>query len=242
MPSAIEHSWVEFSGHKVHYVVAGNGHPVVMVHGGANDWSEWSVNIGDLAEYYRIYALDLPGFGLSRGWKTRYTYADLSSFMHDFVDAIGLDCIHLIGHSLGGRVCLEFALTYPQRVRRIVLVDSTGLARVTRLGLLVASVMWIVRRLVLPRKPCAKVTEETVMNHEQDYPQCLARVQTPTLVIWGQKDIYLPVVQARRAYRLLPDARLKVFPRCGHAPHRQNPGAFKEAVLDFLAGEHLAPG
>jgi len=237
MPSDIEHRWAEVSGHKVHYVFAGNGHPVVMVHGGANDWNEWSTNIGDLAEYYRIYALDLPGFGLSPGWKTRCTYTDLLSFMHDFVDAIGLDRTHLIGHSLGGRVCLDFALTYPQRVERMVLVDSSGLAKITRLGLLVSSVIWIMRRLVLLHKTCAKVTEETVMNHERDYPQCLARIQTPTLVIWGQKDIYLPVEQARRTYRLLPDARLEVFPSCGHAPHRENPEAFKKAILQFLAGE-----
>jgi len=62
----------------------------------------------------------------------------------------------------------------------------------------------------------------------------LAEVRVPTLIVWGDRDPYLPVAQARRAHQLIPGSRLEVFPRCGHAPFRDRPGEFHRLLRDFL--------
>ena len=211
-----------------------------MLHGGANDWTEWRCNINALAEHYRIYALDLPGYGLSQSWKSSYTYAELVDFTRHFADALELEHMHLVGHSLGGRVCLDFAFNYPERVNSIVLVDSCGLAKMSALGMLVGTVWWIVRHLVPQVRTYPQVREESVSNHDRHYLSYLPSIHTPTLIVWGEKDIYFPVKHAYRAHSLLPNSWLEVFPDCGHAPQRGNPELFNRLVLDFFA-ESRAP-
>ena len=119
---------------QAHYLKAGNGPPVVLLHGGASDSRDWVETIAAMSHRYRLYAPDLIGYGLSESAKNGYYLSDFVEFALGFIQAVGLGHHVLVGHSLEGRVCLEIALPYPEMVRKLVLIDTAGFGRVTRWG------------------------------------------------------------------------------------------------------------
>jgi pimeloyl-ACP methyl ester carboxylesterase len=119
---------VDVGGINTRYWVEGAGSPVVLIHGLSNSIEHWLLNIYALAAEHTVYALDLVGHGRTDKPLSRsYDLSDLARFVIDFMDALGIERADLIGHSLGGGVALVIAEASPERVRRLVLVDSVGL-------------------------------------------------------------------------------------------------------------------
>jgi len=120
---------VDVGGINTRYWVEGSGSPVVLIHGLSNSIEHWLLNINALAAEHTVYALDLLGHGRTDKPLSRsYDLSHLAGFVIDFMDALGIERADLIGHSLGGGVALIIAETSPERVHRLVLVDSVGLA------------------------------------------------------------------------------------------------------------------
>lgn len=120
---------VDVGGINTRYWVEGTGSPVVLIHGLSNSIEHWLLNINDLATEHTVYALDLLGHGKTDKPLSRsYDLPDLARFVIDFMDALGIEQADLIGHSLGGGLALIIAETSPERVHRLVLVASIGLA------------------------------------------------------------------------------------------------------------------
>ncbi len=128
-------------GLKVRYVEAGEGEPVVLVHGLGSALNTWNGNIDALAERSRVVALDLPGHGLSDIPRAPYTVESGAKFLVDFIDAMGMKSASLVGNSMGGLLSLKLALGWPEKVNRLVLVDSAGLGR---------EIAWFLRLESLP--------------------------------------------------------------------------------------------
>ena len=103
------------------------GDEAVLIHGFGGDLNTWLFNHEDLAGSRTVYALDLPGHGGSSKQVGTGTLAEFAKVLGSFMDRIGLDRAHLVGHSMGGALALEFALAYPERARSICLIASAGL-------------------------------------------------------------------------------------------------------------------
>jgi pyruvate dehydrogenase E2 component (dihydrolipoamide acetyltransferase) len=126
-----EEQEINVAGHDIHYLIAGpiDAPHVVFVHGLGGSLTTWSLNLPAFAEQYRICALDLIGAGNSTKPDTDYSIPALATFLAQFLDALGpaWQSVSIVGHSLGGAIALAFASRYPQRVERLILVDSAGL-------------------------------------------------------------------------------------------------------------------
>jgi 4,5:9,10-diseco-3-hydroxy-5,9,17-trioxoandrosta-1(10),2-diene-4-oate hydrolase len=123
----------EFAGdYRLHYHEAGDGPPLLLLHGsgpGVSGWSNFSENIPVFAENFRTLCLDMPGFGASPSVAWRRIYSQVAAdAVRSFVDHMQIDKIDIIGNSMGGNVATEFALAHPDRVRRLVLMGPGGLA------------------------------------------------------------------------------------------------------------------
>jgi len=233
MTLEIESRWVKAGEVNTHYVVTGKGSPLILLHGGANDWSDWKSNIGPLSQYYRVYAPDLVGYGLSDRPEVDYSMDYFVDFLSNFTQALELKRANLAGYSLGGGIALGFALRFPSRVEKLVLVDSTGLGKdISPLGRFSGTLGTMVGRLRGQRPPPSLKGTECVTFLDR-----LTEVRTPTLIVWGKKDIYLPVAYAYLAHKLLANSRLHVFLRSGHAPHKEKSEEFNQMFLDFLRGK-----
>ena len=101
--------------------------PQSVLHTGAISTADtWNYNIEALAKQYHVVALDLPGFGGSDKPDTRYTREFFIAYLEAFIEAKGIDKTSLVGHGLGGEIAIGYALAHPEKVERLILVDSFG--------------------------------------------------------------------------------------------------------------------
>jgi pimeloyl-ACP methyl ester carboxylesterase len=119
---------------QIHYNDIGSGEPVVLLHGGglgASSWSNFVLNIDALAAHYRVLAVDAPGFGKSAPYvvqgESRMTAG--ARAVKDLLDVIGIDKVHLVGNSMGGATALTFAVDYPERTGKIVMMGAAPIGQ-----------------------------------------------------------------------------------------------------------------
>lgn len=108
----------------VHYEVLGRGRPVILVHGWLGSWRYWIPTMQQLSVKYRIYALDLWGFGDSEKDAAKYGFASQVKLLADFMDKLGITKAALVGHALGAAIAINFAKNYPERAPRVMLVSA----------------------------------------------------------------------------------------------------------------------
>lgn len=122
---------IDVAGIATHCLLAGptDVPHIVFLHGLGGSLTTWALNLPAFAGRFRICALDFVGAGESGKPDIPYSVDALTDFLAHFLEALGADWqrVNLVGHSLGGAVALEFAGRYPERVERMVLVDSAGL-------------------------------------------------------------------------------------------------------------------
>jgi 4,5:9,10-diseco-3-hydroxy-5,9,17-trioxoandrosta-1(10),2-diene-4-oate hydrolase len=111
------------------WALGDEGTTVVLFHGLGGSVEDWILNINTMAEHHRVYAIDLVGFGRSDKPSVPYSFSYLAQFVNDFMEAQNVDQANLIGHSMGGGVTLQFAIQYPDKVQKLVLLASGGLGR-----------------------------------------------------------------------------------------------------------------
>lgn len=218
----------------MHYLKAGIGSPVVLLHGGASDSKDWVETMTALSQSYTFYAPDMLGYGLSDRDKPGYYLSEFVDFTFDFIQKLALDSIALVGHSLGGRVCLEIALKHPEKVRRLVLIDTVGFARLARWGTFLGAAAYFIRRALGRQQPYPRFL---IKDGEDKDWRCLDKLTTlkvPTLVIWSSRDPYYPLKEAIRAKHLIPGVHFEVFQGYGHAPHAKNRDQFNNLLLSHL--------
>jgi pimeloyl-ACP methyl ester carboxylesterase len=135
----IRHHSFEVNRLRIHYLQAGTeGCPVLLLHGGGLDAAGLSFQktIPALAKRHRVFAPDLPGFGQSDPMPVTWRVEECVEFVGRFLDALGLKRVSLVGVSMGGAFAVGFTLLAPERVERLVLVDSAGLGSEIPGGLL----------------------------------------------------------------------------------------------------------
>jgi 2-hydroxy-6-oxo-octa-2,4-dienoate hydrolase len=119
---------VDAGGVKTNYLEAGQGPPVVLVHGsgpGVTAYANWRLTIPDLARHLHVLAPDMAGFGFSEKPGT-YGMEVWTNQLIGFLDALGLDRVSLVGNSFGGGLAVRVAVEHPERVERLVLMGAAG--------------------------------------------------------------------------------------------------------------------
>jgi pimeloyl-ACP methyl ester carboxylesterase len=126
---AVEEHNLEIDGLPTRYLSAGEGPPLVLLHGAGDNALDWRWVIPDLAAAHRVYAPDLPGSPDSARPAADYSPAFFERFAAGFLDALEIGPATFVGNSFGGLIALRLALAEPTRVTALVLVDSAGLGR-----------------------------------------------------------------------------------------------------------------
>lgn len=127
---------------RIHYLDAGKGRPVVLVHGGDGGGANWFRVMGPLSDRFRVLAPDLPGFGLSSWLEPERPLGRTGAdWLAAWLDGLGVDTFDIVGTSMGGLFAFRLAQRWPERVGRLVLLSSAGLGR---------WVPWVVRLATVP--------------------------------------------------------------------------------------------
>jgi len=245
----------------INYFTGGQGEPLVVVHGGGIGAEGWLQSVTELCEHYRVYVPDLPGFGRSQPMDGNHDISEFVEFLEGFVHSLGLERFHLVGHSFGGGIALNYALKFPCKIGKLVLVSSLCLGReiawwvrilsssvlCRSLGVAAAVIIKAVRRLVIwvyaPLKftnplPLVKVnlgkSLATIEKQATVAANQLSELIMPTLLVWGARDGIVPVSQAYAAAKTIPDCQLHIFEGCGHSAYKQRLEEFTHLLTGFL--------
>lgn len=118
----------QIAGVRMHVLKEGSGPPLVLIHGGGTWMWTWRLQLAELSRYFTVYALDMPGFGLTTSAQSFAPTEDyFAGVVHAFFDAMGISRATIVGSSWGGGWALRFAELHPERVDKLVLIGTAGL-------------------------------------------------------------------------------------------------------------------
>jgi pimeloyl-ACP methyl ester carboxylesterase len=269
------------NGLTLHYLEAGNGPAVVLLHGACGGAANWYRLIGPLAQRHRVLALDLPGFGLSDAIEPDAPLGhQIAGLVSDWLDEIGISRCAIVATSFGALPALRLAQREPRRAHRLALIDAVGLGRDVPLPLRIASLpplaplalrpsrygtRWQFYELMVSqgaRMPKADVDallefmwqsaasgdqsklqrafslfsdlrgQREVLSDEE-----LRSFPARLMLVWGERDRFLPLAHGQRAAGLVPRALFRIIPHAGHSPNWEAPQAVLDCITPFLTGE-----
>lgn len=242
-------------GIKVRYKVAGVGEHVLLLHGWGCSIESMGMVFDDLARDYAVLAIDLPGHGASDLPPTAWGVADYAELVLDVMQALHWQRPHIIAHSFGGRVTIKLASAHPDRVGKIVLVNSAGVrpprslqyylrVMVAKTGKMLArhGGRWgamlrdrlyttIASRDYLNAGPLRDTFTRIV---KEDLRPLLPHITSPTLLIWGEHDKDVPASSAMVMKQRIPQAELVIFKNAGHFAYLDQYSKFRLVVRRFL--------
>ena len=265
--NGVSSEYVRLGPYRIHYFVGGSGKPLVLVHGLGGSAQDWAALIPTLEQHgFRVYALDLLGYGRSDRPDVSYSIALETEIFHSFLDSQHLQQPDLGGWSMGGWIVLNYTLDFPTHVRRVIAFDSAGIrfkpswnialfspatprevaqfmAILTphprHIPLFIAQDM--IREMakeswIVNRAYAAMTTGEDLLDGR------LQNIRQPVLILWGKQDGTTPLECGQEMHREMPQSVLAVFDGCGHlAPvvcrHRVLP-----EVVQFLDADPPLPG
>jgi pimeloyl-ACP methyl ester carboxylesterase len=228
------------------YQVLGIGPPLILIHGLAGSGRWWSKNIAAFSRHFRVYVVDLVGFGHSHSgrYEQGFSLGDAADVLIRFMDRVAIRRSSVVGHSMGGHIALVLAADTPDRIDRLVLVDAAALplgrGRPGHLmTLLVALFRFPLGFLPVLAIDSWRAGVKTIWHAarevlEADIRPKLGQVTSPTLVIWGERDTIVPVRLGHQLAERLPNASLLIIPGAGHNPMWERAHLFNQTVLGFL--------
>jgi pimeloyl-ACP methyl ester carboxylesterase len=226
------------------YEATGEGPPIILVHGLAASTTWWRHNVPELARHHRVYLVDLPGFGRMRGRAAGFTLANSADWLRDFTDAIGAPHASLVGHSMGALICAHYAAIHPSRVDRLVLAaPAIGLPNTTVTANLLPMVLAGYRCApsFLPTLvgDAARCGLPTLLRSARellgtDIVHELEAIETPALVIAGERDPLAPPNACRAVAKAIPGAEFVVVDQAAHVLMFEAAERFNREVLRFL--------
>ena len=247
---------LNLNGERIYYTLHRNdpqGMPVALIHGAGENHLSWPMGLRRLPGAI-VHALDLPGHGKSAGagYDSIEAYA---AWMAAFADALTLNRVVLIGHSMGGAIAQSFALKYPDRTAGLVLIATSAKLRVAPQLLELAQndlaatvdlvMQWAwgplvpdaIKRLgkqqLLATKPAIMLSDYRACD-VFDVRQRLHEVKVPTLIVAGEADQMTPLKHATFMAEQMPWAQLIPVPQAGHMVMLEAEEVVTRAVTEFM--------
>ena len=251
------------TGPHLHYAEHGDpqGEPIVFLHGWPDSWFSFSRVLPLLPERLHAFAPDQRGFGDSDRPESGYTIPDMGADAIAFLDAVGITRVTLVGHSYGTFVARQVAIAHPERVSALVLIDTgfstsnpvtqdlqTSLrdlpdpipqqfARDFQAGTAYQPLpadffeRIIAESLKLPPR-LWRLTIDQMLAY--DDTRQLARIQAPTLLLWGDRDALFSRADQDRMKAALTAARLTIYDETGHCPNWERPERVAADIATLL--------
>lgn len=234
--------------HTIHAAEGGAGVPLLLLHGLAGSCRWWGHNFEGLGKHFRVYAPDMPGFGLSHSRECFNLHSAADELVR-WMQQIGLRRAHVVGHSMGGFVAIDLAARYPEFVNRLVLVSAAVNVADTKTQLNLRqfkpnmcqfkSRLRGLNTLPLLLGDLGRCSPRTMLAATQalmrtKVQERLQRIKAPTMVLWGDQDAMVPIEQGYALAQHLPCEELVMIENAGHHPMWDQPESFNKELIDFL--------
>lgn len=219
---------------------------LVFLHGYLSNKDAFAAQVKFFSRQFECFSFDLPGFGKNDYMPYPYALDDYIAFVREFMDKNRIVRPHVIAHSFGARIAVKAAAQDTTLFSSLVLTGAAGMKPRRTLAYRVKKLRFRVMKRFLPRERLEKYYSsdyrmlgevmrqsfvKIVGEHLEKYA---ARVQNPTLLVYGEKDCETPLYMAKRYRKLIADSRLIVIKNAGHFCFAENPAAFNYPVREFL--------
>lgn len=228
----------------------GKDHPaILLLHGSPGSKYDFHSLAPALAKKYRVITLDLPGFGHSTADVSDYSIRAHADYALQLMDALGVERAHLVGFSMGGGVALNLIDRAPDRALSLTLLSSIGVQEMELLGNyhlnhalhgLQLSFLWLMRE----GTPHFGWLDDAMLSvpyarnfydsDQRPLREIIARIDQPTLIIHGNRDVLVPVESAREHHRLAPQSEIALYDD-DHFMVFSHGGMLAPPILDFLS-------
>ncbi len=252
---------IKINEYNINYEVSGEGKPLVLLHGWLTNLDTMKPLQNHLSKNFKVYNVDVIGFGKSDLPKEPLSTEDFANFLNDFLEKLNIENPILIGHSNGGRTILNFAGRNLRKINKIVLIDSAGivpkrkpkyyikvytfktLKNITKIFPNTEMFRNIKERMLgkfgsSDYKNSPEVLRKTmskIVNEDQKH--LMPNIKVPTLIIWGEKDDATPLEDGKTMEKLIPDSGLVVFEGKGHFSYLENLGSCLVVLDEFLKND-----
>lgn len=248
------------NGLEVNYKIAGQGQPILILHGWGGSSDSWLSVQGILANQgYKVTCPDFPGFGKSKTPFEPWDAGDYLKWLNNFIDTLDFKKIFLLAHSFGGRIGIKFSAKYPEKLKGLILSNSAGIKHPPSLHQRIFWLLAKIGNLLFSQRPLIRFRERARnvlynLAQRKDYLEAegtmketikkiladdstsdLSQIKTPTLIIWGQKDRMVPLKDAYIIKEKIPNSKLIILPKVGHSPHLEVPEKLSEIIIQFLS-------
>jgi pimeloyl-ACP methyl ester carboxylesterase len=237
-----------------------NTSSVVILHGWGANLQTFAPVSKHLSKNYKVYSIDLPGFGLSSEPNFMYSVTDYARVILEFIEKMKIENPTLIGHSFGGRVIIKMVGELEYTPKNIIFVDSAGIKpkrsikyyfkvysyKLTKRIIQLCNSKEKAEKIISNLRKNAGSTDYRAASENmkkifinvvnEDLKKYLPKIKVPTLLIWGENDKDTPVKDAKIFEKLIPDSGLIVFKGAGHYSYLDKLGDFLVIISKFLEG------
>ncbi|MBF0464772.1 MAG: alpha/beta hydrolase [Nitrospirae bacterium] len=245
----------------LHFIKAGSGDKkIVFIHGNLASSLWWKKTLSEIKAPCEGYAVDLPGCGKTKETEAVITLEYLALLINNFLKTEGLERVTLVGHSMGGGIAQLMAINYPERVEKLVLVNSIpmhGFKAFYSYG--EDNLRQLRKREQVFRKSIKNVmpklkdedffeeivtqakaiSDNTYISHSKamfdaDWSDRIGMINSPTLFIQGHLDRFVTMKGSMKTAEAIKNCSFVTIPNCGHSPMVETPDEFNKVLFDFI--------
>ncbi|MEJ2758549.1 MAG: alpha/beta hydrolase [Anaerolineales bacterium] len=251
---------VDANGIKIYYQSFGSGRPLIFLHGSMGTGQVWKSYVPFLSKDFNLIFPDVRGHGKTENPGEELALHLMADDMAALIEALKLDKPILCGWSMGGDISLDIAMRYPDHVGGLIVggvalrdteaalaslkamgLDGPGQINFERAEKNIPQLLELWKKdhtqSPLHWKELLKKLSFEMLNPTLPVEDDLKQITAPTLIIWGDRDQFLPVEDAVFLYRLIPNAQLAVVPNADHFVTRTKIPLFAELVKGFVLSQ-----
>ena len=243
--------YLTIRGTKIYYEEYGNGAPLLLLHGGFGDISDFKNNILELSKKFKLIIPDAPGLGRSEHADSIMSYQLMATYYSKMIDLLKLDTLNVIGWSDGGITALLLAKDRPDKIKKVITVgpnyraDGMKKEEIDFTQNKLCNLEWVETNLkdwvthykaLSPQGDWKRyITEAKRMWFEEEYfpKSTFNLINQNVLLVFGDNDMYT-IEHGLEMYRALKNGQFCVLPNTTHEVFREKPKLIDQIVVDFL--------
>lgn len=260
----MEEKQIFINGLKINYKIAGEGNPFLILHGWGGSSDSWIEVSKILAKKgFKVICPDFPGFGKSITPPVTWGTKEYTEFVLKFLEKINLGRINLLGHSFGGGIAVRFAISHPERLKKLILLAPGLIKHDLSFSQKFIQGLALLGNFLFAHQPLKRFKDVArnlfyIFLRSKDYTRAkgvmrgtlkkvlterwpieksslfLPRIKNKTLILWGKKDKAVPPEDAYLIKEKIPNSVLEIIPRASHNPNLEFPGKLATIILEFL--------
>ena len=239
---------------EINYECTGDGPDVILLHGWGQNIESFRPTIDFLKDNFRVWAIDLPGFGESQEPSYGFNIYEYENILSEFIKQNNIKNPTLVGHSFGGRIAIIYA-SRDNNINKLILTGAAGIKPRRSIFYQYKVLHYKFMKLLCKTpfyfqfkddlistsgsadyksaSPVMKSTLIKVVNEDLTY--LLKQIQTKTLLYWGENDDATPIKDGEIMNRLIMNSDLVIIENAGHYAYLENNADFNEKIKAFLA-------